>query len=45
MGKTSKRLTSVLQENEIKASMENGVLTVTFPRTSAEAAPKKIAVN
>ena len=40
-----RELTNALQENEIRASMENGVLTVTFPRTSAEAAPKKIAVN
>ncbi|KAI4521319.1 HSP20-like chaperone [Schizophyllum commune] len=39
------QLPTGVKENEIKASMENGVLTVTFPRTSAEAAPKKIAVN
>ncbi|TRM64349.1 HSP20-like chaperone [Schizophyllum amplum] len=34
-----------VKEEEIKATMENGVLTVTFPKTSPEAAPKKITVN
>jgi len=29
---------------EIKAKMENGVLTVTFPKTSAEQAPQKITI-
>ena len=38
-------LTPGLQEDEVKATMENGLLTVTFPKTSPEAAPKKIAVN
>ncbi|KAJ3883940.1 HSP20-like chaperone [Lentinula edodes] len=33
-----------VKEEEIKASMENGVLTVTFPKASAEQAPKKITV-
>nr|GAT55334.1 predicted protein [Mycena chlorophos] len=33
-----------VKEEEIKASMENGVLTVTFPKTTPEQAPKKIAV-
>lgn len=32
------------QPEEIKASMENGVLTVTFPKTSPELAPKRIAL-
>ncbi|KAL1739378.1 HSP20-like chaperone [Schizophyllum fasciatum] len=39
------QLPTGVKEEEIKASMDNGVLTVTFPRTSAEAAPKKITVN
>ncbi|KAI0931287.1 hypothetical protein AcW1_001266 [Taiwanofungus camphoratus] len=30
---------------DIKAAMENGVLTVTFPRASPEAAPKRITVS
>ena len=34
-----------LQPEEIKASMAEGVLTVTFPRTSPEQAPKKIAIQ
>lgn len=33
------------KDEDIKASMENGVLTVTFPKTSPEEAQKKIAVN
>ena len=38
-------LTDVLQDEEIKASMENGVLTVTFPKSAPEQAPKKIAIS
>ena len=34
-----------LQDTDVKAGLENGVLTVTFPKTSAEEAPKKIAVE
>ncbi|KAI5836428.1 HSP20-like chaperone [Schizophyllum commune Tattone D] len=34
-----------VKEEEVKATMENGVLTVTFPKTSPQAAPKKITVN
>ncbi|CDO76667.1 hypothetical protein BN946_scf184752.g5 [Trametes cinnabarina] len=34
-----------IKPEEIKANLENGVLTVTFPRTSPEQAPKKIAVQ
>ena len=34
-----------LQPEEIKASMAEGVLTVTFPRTSPEQAPKKITIQ
>ena len=37
-------LTMILQSEEIKASMENGVLTVTFPKTTPEQAPKKITI-
>ncbi|THH09950.1 hypothetical protein EW145_g1659 [Phellinidium pouzarii] len=32
------------QTNEIKASMEDGVLTIIFPKTSPEQAPKKIDI-
>ncbi|KAJ7590215.1 HSP20-like chaperone [Mycena floridula] len=32
------------QEDEIKAAMENGVLTITFPKAGAEQAPKKITI-
>ncbi|KAI0655801.1 HSP20-like chaperone [Cubamyces menziesii] len=34
-----------IKPEEIKANLENGVLTVTFPRTTPEQAPKKIAVQ
>ncbi|KDQ21220.1 hypothetical protein BOTBODRAFT_168535 [Botryobasidium botryosum FD-172 SS1] len=30
---------------EIKASMENGVLTVTFPKHNAEQAPKRVSIS
>ncbi|KAI0080035.1 small heat shock protein [Panus rudis PR-1116 ss-1] len=33
------------KEEEIKASLENGVLTVKFPKTSAEQQPKKITIS
>jgi HSP20 family protein len=33
-----------VQDSEIKASMEDGLLTVTFPKTSPETAPKKITI-
>ncbi|KAI0761453.1 HSP20-like chaperone [Irpex lacteus] len=33
-----------IKPEEIKASMENGVLTVTFPKSSPEQAPKKITI-
>ena len=32
------------QPEEVKASMENGVLAVTFPKVTSEQAPKKITV-
>lgn len=34
-----------LKDEEIKASMKNGVLTVTFPKSSPELAPKKITIS
>ncbi|KAK7461910.1 hypothetical protein VKT23_008341 [Stygiomarasmius scandens] len=34
-----------IKDDAIKASMENGVLTVTFPKTTPEAAPKKITIS
>ena len=36
---------SSLQDNQIKANMDNGILTVTFPKAAEAAAPKKITVN
>ncbi|KAJ7738262.1 HSP20-like chaperone [Mycena maculata] len=33
-----------VKENEVKASMENGILTVTFPKTTPDQAPKKISI-
>ena len=33
-----------IKEEEIKASLENGVLSMSFPRTAPEAQPRKIAV-
>ncbi|KAJ7194528.1 HSP20-like chaperone [Mycena pura] len=33
-----------VKDEEIKASMENGVLTVTFPKTTSELAPKNITI-
>ena len=32
------------QDSEVKASMENGVLTVIFPKTTPEMASKKIQI-
>lgn len=34
-----------MQPEDIKASMENGVLTVAFPRTTPEQAPQKITIS
>ncbi|KAJ3872232.1 HSP20-like chaperone [Lentinula edodes] len=34
-----------VREEEIKASMEDGVLTVTFPKATAEEKPKKITIS
>jgi HSP20 family protein len=33
------------QETEVKAAMDNGILTVTFPKSTPEQAPKKIAIS
>ena len=33
-----------IKPEEIKASMEDGVLTVTFPKTTPEQAPRKITI-
>ncbi|TFK26303.1 small heat shock protein [Coprinopsis marcescibilis] len=46
-GKISRtlQLPTGVKEEEIKASMENGVLTITFPKTSPELAPRKIAIS
>ncbi|EIN11781.1 HSP20-like chaperone [Punctularia strigosozonata HHB-11173 SS5] len=40
----SLQLPQGIKDGEIKASMENGVLTVTFPKSAPEAAPKKITI-
>ncbi|KAF8996891.1 HSP20-like chaperone [Cyathus striatus] len=34
-----------VKDEEIKASMEDGVLTVTFPKSAPEEAPKKITIS
>ncbi|TFK30023.1 small heat shock protein [Coprinopsis marcescibilis] len=34
-----------IKEDQIKAKMDSGVLSVTFPKASAEQTPKKITVN
>ncbi len=34
-----------VQPEEIKATMSEGVLTVTFPRTTPELAPKKVKID
>ncbi|THU94050.1 small heat shock protein [Dendrothele bispora CBS 962.96] len=46
-GKFSRTLTlpKGVKDDTIKASMENGVLTVTFPKNTPEAAPKKITIS
>ena len=46
-GKLSRtlQLPQGLKEEEIKASVENGVLTVTFPKTTPDLAPKKIEIS
>ncbi|KAJ7147474.1 small heat shock protein [Mycena crocata] len=46
LGKYSRtlQLPEGVKEEEIKAAMENGILTVTFPKAAPESAPKKINV-
>jgi HSP20 family protein len=39
------QLTRVLKDDEIKAGMEDGVLIVTFPKSGAELAPKRITIS
>ncbi|KAK0204441.1 small heat shock protein [Desarmillaria ectypa] len=39
------RLPQGVKEEEIKASIENGLLTVTFPKAAPETAPKKITIS
>ncbi|KAI0790744.1 HSP20-like chaperone [Abortiporus biennis] len=34
-----------VKSEEIKASLDNGILTVTFPKTSPEQVPKKITIS
>ncbi|KAJ7252789.1 HSP20-like chaperone [Mycena haematopus] len=34
-----------VKETEVKAAMDNGVLTITFPKSTPEQAPKKIAIS
>ncbi|KAF4613192.1 hypothetical protein D9613_010887 [Agrocybe pediades] len=34
-----------VRDDEIKASMENGLLTITFPKSIPEQAPKKITIS
>ncbi|SJK99585.1 uncharacterized protein ARMOST_02893 [Armillaria ostoyae] len=39
------RLPQGVKEEEIKASFESGLLTVTFPKAAPETAPKKITIS
>ncbi|KAF4577373.1 hypothetical protein EYR40_009266 [Pleurotus pulmonarius] len=34
-----------IKDDEVKAAMEDGVLTVTFPKSAPEMAPKKITIS
>jgi HSP20 family molecular chaperone IbpA len=36
---------SFAQDEQIKATLKNGLLTVTFPKTLPELAPKKIVIQ
>jgi HSP20 family protein len=38
-------LDSLAQDEHIKATLKNGLLTVTFPKTLPELAPKKIVIQ
>jgi len=33
-----------LQDEDIKAFLENGILSVTFPKSTPETAPKRVAI-
>lgn len=33
------------QDEDVKASLEDGVLAVTFPKAAQETAPKKITIS
>jgi len=37
--------TDIEQDEQIKAGMENGLLTVTFPKSLPELLPKKIVIS
>ncbi|KAF8894249.1 small heat shock protein, partial [Mucidula mucida] len=39
------RLPQGVKEEQINASLENGVLTVTFPKAAPESAPRKITIS
>ncbi|KDR70016.1 hypothetical protein GALMADRAFT_901156 [Galerina marginata CBS 339.88] len=39
------QLPAGVKDDEIKASMENGVLSVSFPKSAPELAPKKISIS
>ncbi|KAF8732649.1 hypothetical protein AX14_004094 [Amanita brunnescens Koide BX004] len=41
----SVQLPAGVSESDIKANLENGVLTVTYPKATAEMAPKRITVS
>ncbi|KAJ6547172.1 HSP20-like chaperone [Mycena capillaripes] len=45
-GKISRtlQLPQGVKETEVKAAMDNGILTVTFPKSTPEQAPKKITI-
>ncbi|KIK61000.1 hypothetical protein GYMLUDRAFT_199764 [Collybiopsis luxurians FD-317 M1] len=47
VGKFSRtlQLPQGVKEEEVKASMENGVLTLTFPKATAEQTPRKITIS
>jgi HSP20 family protein len=34
----------IVQVEEVQAKMENGVLTVTFPKTAADQQPKRVNI-
>lgn len=42
--KPSALLIVTKKDTEVKASMDNGVLIVTFPKTTPEMAPKKVQI-